>query len=341
MKRLLFAFVLVMLPALNATAVDTARLAVPKSGKIKVAFVLSDNAVVIDFAGPWEVFDNVMLDGHGDNMNASMPFELYTVAPTQAPLHTAGSGRPGMTIVPDYSFADAPTPDLVVVGAQRGGPGLTEWLQKVHAENAVVMSVCTGAFKVAKAGLFGGGPATTHHAYFGNFEQQFPDVKLIRSVRYAQAGPRVFSAGGLSSGIDLALHIVAEYYGDKVAQKTADYLEYQSTGWKTNEGIRYAVVPAGHEEWSGELTPGRSIALHITSMSDGSLTATADGPDFVKAHANVRVNGSDVHIEFGVAGNAASFAGKANDMGDTLTGTYIEAGKASPLTLVKKSAHNE
>src|SRR5579872_5826217 len=125
MKCLLSAlfFTLMAMPcAYGADAANT--LTPPKTGHIKVAFVLSEGATMIDFAGPWEVFGNVMLDGHGDDMGASMPFELYTVAPTKAPLHTSGSGRPGMTVTPDYSFADAPTPDIVVVGAQSGGPGL-------------------------------------------------------------------------------------------------------------------------------------------------------------------------------------------------------------------------
>jgi putative intracellular protease/amidase len=309
---------------------------VPKSGTVKVAFVLSEGAVVIDFAGPWEVFDNVMLPGHGDDMQASMPFELYTVAASKTPIHTAGSGHPGMTIVPDYSFADAPTPDLVVVGAQRGAPGLTEWLQKVHAQHAVVMSVCTGAFKVAQAGLFDGGEATTYHSALGSLASQFPKVKVLRSVRYAQAGPGVYSSGGLSSGIDLALHIVAGYYGDAVAQKTADNLEYQGTGWKTNQGVDFPVAVTGREEWSGKLASGQPVALHVLKMSDGSLTATADGPGFKAAKAQVSVHGDEIKVHFSTGGDAADFEGKADGMGSSATGTYSQAGQSSPLTLVKQ-----
>lgn len=338
MKHFVLAIALAFaLPMTALAAGGPATLTPPKSGTIKVAFVLSEGATVIDFAGPWEVFDNVMLPGHGDDMQASMPFDLYTVAPSKAPLHTSGSGHQGITIVPDYSFADAPTPDLVVVGAQRGGPGLEDWLRKVHAEHAVVMSVCTGAFKVAQAGLFDGSEATTHHAYFGNFARDFPQVKLERSVRYVQASPTVFSAGGLSSGIDLALHIVAEYYGQAVAQKTADYMEYQGTGWKTNQGIDYPVAVKSHEEWGGDLAPGQMIAFHLVNMSDGSFTATGDGPGFTHAKADADVNGDAVEIRFDVAGHPASFAGKVDASGNTLTGTYTQDGRARPLVLVKKS----
>ena len=341
MKRLLSAlfFTLMVVPcAYGADVANT--LTPPKTGHIKVAFVLSEGATMIDFAGPWEVFGNVMLDGHGDDMGASMPFELYTVAPTKAPLHTSGSGRPGMTVTPDYSFADAPTPDIVVVGAQSGGPGLSEWLQKLHGQHKVVMSVCTGAFKVAAAGLLDGKPATTHHAYFGNFTSSYPQVKLVRSVRYVQADPVTFTAGGLSSGIDLALHIVAEYYGPAVAQKTADYMEYQGTGWKTNQGVSYPVTRSGREEWAGELSPGQRIELHIMLMSDGSWIVTADGPGAgAKAlPATLKVGGNTANISFDRPGHPASFTGTANDTGDTLTGSYTQDGKSYPLTLTKKPA---
>lgn len=337
MKRLLSVlfFTLVAVPC--AYGADTATtLTPPKTGSIKVAFVMSEGATMIDFAGPWEVFENVMLDGHGDDMNASMPFELYTVAPSKAPLHTSGSGRPGMTIVPDYSFADAPTPDIVVVGAQKGGPGLSEWLQKMHGEHKLVMSVCTGAFKLGAAGLLDGKEATTHHAFFGKFSDQFPQVKLERSVRYVQADPITFTAGGLSSGIDLALHIVAEYYGPAVAQKTADYMEYQGTGWKTNQGISYVVTQDGSEDWAGDFSPGQTIQLHIVHMSDGSFTATADGPDAKAMPATVKVNGNQADISFGSPGHPAHFTGVVNDADDILKGTYTQDGKSYPLTLTKK-----
>ncbi len=199
------------------------KLVAPATGPIKVAFVLSDNATVIDFAGPWEVFQDT---------NAKVPFELFTVAPSKSPLQTTGSGGHGLTIIPDYSFADAPEPDVIVIGAQRGGAGLTEWLQKINRDRKVILSVCTGAFKVAQAGLLDGLSATTHHQYTDKLASEFPKVHVVRSVRYVQSGPLLFTAGGLTSGIDLALHVVEDYFGRDVAQHTADYMEYQSNAWK-------------------------------------------------------------------------------------------------------------
>lgn len=237
MRILLIAAVLTLTSVPAAFAADAAK---PAPATVKVAFVLSEGVQMIDFAGPWEVFQDAMLPGYGNDMQASMPFELYTVAPSKALLHTTGGrrgNRSGMSVMPDYTFADAPTPDIVVVPAQNGGPGLTEWLKKVHGEKKMVVSVCTGAYFVAAAGLFDGKSATTHHWSYDNFAQQYPKVKLQRSVRYVEADPITFSAGGITSGVDLALHIVAQLYGDKTAEYTADFMEYQGTGWKTNQGI--------------------------------------------------------------------------------------------------------
>jgi len=205
------------------TAAANAGLTPPKSGTLKVAFVLSEGATVIDFAGPWEVFQDT---------DSQTPFELYTVAPSNTPIHTSGNAEHGLTITPDFTFSDAPEPDLVVIGAQSGGPGLSDWLRRVHGDRKVIMSVCTGAFKVAQAGLLDGRQATTHHEYTDKLAREYPHVKVIRSVRFVQSDSIIYTAGGLTSGVDLALHIVEGYFGRAVAQKTADYMEYQGAGWK-------------------------------------------------------------------------------------------------------------
>jgi transcriptional regulator GlxA family with amidase domain len=94
------------------------------------------------------------------------------------------------------------------------------------------MSVCTGAFKLGAAGLLEGKKATTHHDFYDQFQKRFPKVSLERGLRYVQSDDVVFTAGGLTSGIDLALHIVELYFGRDVAEKTALYMEYQNRAWE-------------------------------------------------------------------------------------------------------------
>jgi transcriptional regulator GlxA family with amidase domain len=226
---LLLAALVLSAAAAAAPAIESGkhRLAAPE-GRIPVAFVLTDGATMIDFAGPWEVFQDVMVPERGGPMSNQHPFDLYTVGGSREPVRTSG----GMTVLPDHTFADAPMPKVVVVGAQRGAPGLTEWLAKAHAGGAVVMSVCTGAFKLADTGLLDGKRATTHHDFYDRFRERFPKVELVESRRFVESGERLYTAGGLTSGIDLALHVVELYFGRPAAQRTAEYMEYQGDGWK-------------------------------------------------------------------------------------------------------------
>lgn len=195
----------------------TSAAAPAKPGKIRVAFVISDGAVMIDFAGPWSVFETVR----------GAPFELYTVAETPKAIRASS----GMQIVPDYTFANAPPPAIVVIPAQGNhDDAVLDWLRRTSRGAELTMSVCNGAFLLAETGLLDGKSATAFHTSFDKFERKFPKIKLERGARFVDSG-KVATAGGLSSGIDLALHVVERYYGRKIAEQTAYDLEYQGTGW--------------------------------------------------------------------------------------------------------------
>ncbi len=211
----------------RSEAASVGRLTPPAKGKIPVAFVVSQYATVIDFCGPWEVFQDVHVPDRGGDMDEQMPFELFTVSQTTEPIETSG----GMRLIPSYTFKNAPSPKVVVIPAQGGANEETfAWL-RAQAETAdVVMSVCTGAFVLGRAGMLKKRAATTHHDFFDSFAKAFPDVELRRGLRFVE-GDRISTAGGLTSGIDLALRVVERYFGRDVARHTAEYMEYQSTGW--------------------------------------------------------------------------------------------------------------
>jgi transcriptional regulator GlxA family with amidase domain len=198
----------------------------PTNGQIPVAFVLSEGAVLIDFAGPWEVFQDVYVPARGASMDDQMPFRLYTVAESTGPIRISG----GLQIVPDYTFANAPAPKVIVIPAQKGGPRTVDWVRNAAKTADVTMSVCTGAFLLAATGLLAGKSATTHHSSYRTLAMKYPDVRVQRGVRFVDEG-NLASAGGLTSGIDLAMHVVERYFGRDVATSTAYQLEYQGQGW--------------------------------------------------------------------------------------------------------------
>jgi putative intracellular protease/amidase/YHS domain-containing protein len=224
----------------NKPAVKANPLKPPVQGSIPVAFLVSEGAVIIDFCGPWEVFQDVNIPGR---QNA--PFRLYTVAETTAPIRASG----GMRIVPDYTLENAPAPKVIVIPAQsEPSEAVLEWIRKSTKNTDVTMSVCTGAFVLAKTGLLSGKTATTFHAAFRPFAIQFPDIHLKRGVRFVEDG-NLATAGGLSSGIDLALRVVERYYGREIARKTACDMEYQGPGWMNADSNQvYANAPVSTAE---------------------------------------------------------------------------------------------
>ena len=206
-------------------------LAPPSSGAIPVAFPISDGAVVIDFCGPYEVFRVVTgLDG-------KPAFQLYTVADKIAPIKCSGD----MIVVPNYTFENAPSPKVIVIPAQNGASdAMLQWIRESTKTTDVTMSVCTGAFVLAQTGLLSGKAATTYHYAYTDLAMQFPDIQVKRGYRFVEEG-KIATAGGLTSGMDLALRVVERYYGREKAMETADNLEYQGKGWMDSSGAANSV----------------------------------------------------------------------------------------------------
>ena len=229
------AIIIWIISEVSVNAAEPNSLKPPSSGSIPVAFVISEGAVVIDFCGPWEVFRDVVVPGGQDH-----PFRLYTVSDKTSAIRVGG----GMKVLPDYTFANAPAPKVIVIPAQHEpSPAMLEWIRENSKNADLTMSVCTGAFVLAKTGLLSGKSATTFHGAFRPFAIEFPDVHLKRGARFVEDG-NLATAGGLSSGIDLALHVVERYFGHEVAQKTAYELEYQGQGWMNADSNQvYASMP--------------------------------------------------------------------------------------------------
>jgi putative intracellular protease/amidase len=183
-----------------------------KDSPSSVAILLFNGVQLIDFAGPWEVF-------------GTAGFLVHTVAEKADPL-TAVFGE---KIIPDYTFENSPKVDIVLVPG--GGvwseaidnPKVIQWLQLQASEASHVMSVCTGAFLLEKAGLLVGQTVTTT---YGMIEDLItPDTKVVYGQRYVDNG-KLITTAGLSAGIDGALHLVSKMLGKGAAQSVALSLEY-------------------------------------------------------------------------------------------------------------------
>ena len=182
--------------------------------RLSVAILLFDGAQIIDYAGPWEAFGEA-------------GFKVFTVAEKSTPI----SAVFGQTITADYTFANSPTADILLVpgGSVRQATGndqLIKWVQKNAQTSKHVMSVCTGAFILAKAGLLDGLTATTISHAIDDLGKTSPKIKVVSDQRYVDNG-KIITTAGLSSGIDGAFHLIAKIKGKGEAQATALGMEYR------------------------------------------------------------------------------------------------------------------
>ena len=188
---------------------------------MQVQVLLFDDVEVLDFAGPFEVFGVTGL------RTGPAPFQVRTVALTMAPIRARG----GLEIQPASSIDDDGPCDVLVLpggfGTRREmhNAALLEWIRRRAEHATVVLSICTGALLLARAGLLDGLDATTHHVAFDELAAAGPTARVLRGKRIVDNG-RIVTSAGISAGIDASLHVVAKLLGHDVAAETAAYMEY-------------------------------------------------------------------------------------------------------------------
>jgi transcriptional regulator GlxA family with amidase domain len=214
----------------------------------RVGIVLFDDIEVLDFAGPFEVFSAVRLNEE-TRREAPSPFDLFLVAERIAPVKTTG----GMELLPHCSFEDCPRMDVLVVpggwGTRRelNNPVMLAWLRSQAAAVETLTSVCTGSMLLGFAGLLDGLHATTHWRSLDWMRDAFPSVTVEYDLHVVVDG-RVFTSAGISAGIDMALQVVARYFGEDVARATAMHMEYP---FPVNNQRRISIEP--HPEKSAKI----------------------------------------------------------------------------------------
>lgn len=186
----------------------------------RVVILLFDEVEVLDACGPFEVFSVT-----GRSL-PTRPFEVVTVA-ARSPVEA----RHGLSLNPGFHLDDVPRADILLVP---GGPGtrremhdpaLLDWIRRAAQPAELVLSVCTGALLLGRAGLLDGLEATTHHDALDLLAMAAPRATLRRDLRVVDNG-RVILSAGVAAGIDMSLHVVQRLLGPEVARETAAYMEY-------------------------------------------------------------------------------------------------------------------
>lgn len=187
----------------------------------RVAIFIFDEVEVLDFCGPLEVF------GVTEQDTDPKPFEVVTVAAKAGPV----MARNQLNVNPTYTFEDCPPSDIVLIPGGVGTrpllnqPDVLTWIQARAATAEHVLSVCTGALLLAKAGLLDGLAATTHHTAFDLLRSLAPNTEIREGDRIVDNGKIILSAG-VAAGIDMSLYVVSKLLGDEVAIATTTEMEY-------------------------------------------------------------------------------------------------------------------
>jgi len=181
--------------------------------QFNIGFVIFPNLTQLDFTGPLQVL-------------ARLPGStVHIVAKSRAPVPSDC----GLGLVPTHTFADCPPLDLICVpgGAEgviaaAGDRETIDFVRRQAAQAKYVTSVCTGAFILGAAGLLRGRRATTHWAFTGLLPLVGATYEKARIVKDGN----LITAGGVTSGIDFGLSVVAEIAGEETARTIQLGIEY-------------------------------------------------------------------------------------------------------------------
>lgn len=190
-----------------------------KAAPRNLAILIFDGVQIIDYTGPYETF------GHTYKEDGEA-FNIYTVSEKSNAITTSM----GMSVNPKYSFENAPEPNVLVIpgGGVEGqvkNPNVIRWIQEKAKNAEIVMSVCNGAYILAKAGVLDGLEATTTAGLIPGLRKAAPRTKVVDDKRFVDNG-KIITTAGLSSGIDGSLHVIERLFGRGTAQMAALGMEY-------------------------------------------------------------------------------------------------------------------
>lgn len=222
-----------------------------------VLVVLFDGAQPLDVAGPMDVFGLAARFTGGED---APPYVVRTATLDGAPVRCSG----GLRLVPDLDLLDAADPDILVVpggpGVEGGDVRLPAWLREHAPRVKRVVSVCTGAFLLAEAGLLDGRRATTHWGSCDELARRYPEVRVDPSPIFVRDGA-VSTSAGVTAGLDLAIALVEEDYGRAVAHEVARLL------------VVFLRRPGNQAQFSAELS---AQAARSDSLRDVQYWAAAN-----------------------------------------------------------------
>lgn len=187
---------------------------------INVGIYIYDNAEVLDFSGPFEVFTTATRVSEKQLFNTFLVNEVNDIV----------IARAGYKVLPNYHFSNHPNIDvLIIVGGDHSDEikktEVVNWIYLQSKKAKLIASVCTGAFLLAKANVITNHKVTTHWEDIEELRKQYPMLSVQDNVRWVDEG-YIVTSGGISAGIDMSLHLVGKLISIPLALKTAKQMEF-------------------------------------------------------------------------------------------------------------------
>lgn len=193
---------------------------------MNIGIYVYDQAEVLDFSGPFEVFTTACRVGADDEL-----FRVFLIGEHSGAI----TARAGYRVLAEHSINDHPPLDVLIVAGgvyqqEMKKPQVMSWIASVSGQSKLVASVCTGAFLLAQAGAITRQRVTTHWQDIADLRSLFPTLTVVDNVRWVDAGDIVSSAG-ISAGIDMSLHLVSRLHSTELARLTARQMDFD---WQQN-----------------------------------------------------------------------------------------------------------
>jgi transcriptional regulator GlxA family with amidase domain len=189
----------------------------------RIGFIGFDGVVAIDLAGPVEAFDCAQIPGRQNGSRKC--YEIVTIGLSNRPF----VAESGLVFKPQKTFKNAPPLDTLVIPGGRGlrnpkiGKPIAAFVKARAAHTRRIVSICTGLYGLAKTGLLAGRKVTTHWHHAQEFAHHFPELQIDDNAIFLKDGP-FYTSAGATAGIDLALSLIEEDYGPRVAMTVARVL---------------------------------------------------------------------------------------------------------------------
>ena len=217
----------------------------------KVVIVGFSGVQALDVVGPHDVFTTAsLLTGGG--------YDVVVASADGQQVATASGLAFGAGPLPD---PNDPVDTVVLPGGggvedARTDSELMTWIKAVAGTARRIVTVCTGAFLAAEAGLLDGCRVTTHWAFAGRLAREFPAVDVDPDPIFVRSSDTVWTAAGVTAGIDLALSLVEDDHGTEVAQTVARLL------------VLYLRRPGGQTQFAAPVWMPRAKRTSIREVQD-------------------------------------------------------------------------